>query len=181
MLKKSVKFRQLVIFIFFILLTIFGYLFKSTEGIGEATEVQAQTSTDWPMPGYNVQRTSWGPSGPKGLLKGEWAKPIEPYISQKVQIVAAENKIFLSTAKGLYAFNASDGNQLWVYATSMPLGHSPTYVNGNLYVAGFDRKIHAINATNGSGLWTYTAGGGFAVNPLVVNGVIYAGSRDGNM
>ncbi|KKS95571.1 MAG: hypothetical protein UV73_C0016G0017, partial [Candidatus Gottesmanbacteria bacterium GW2011_GWA2_43_14] len=80
------------------------------------------------MPGYNPQRTSWAPSGPKGLLKGEWAKPIEPYIPQKVQIVAAEGKIFLSTAKGLYAFNASDGTQLWVYATSMPLGHSPTYV-----------------------------------------------------
>ena len=146
-----------------------------------SSPVSAQTSADWPMPGYNVQRSSWGPTGPKGLLKGEWAKPIEPYISQKVQIVAADGKIFLSTAKGLYAFNATDGNQAWVYATSMPLGHSSTYVNGNLYVAGFDRKIHAINATNGSGLWTYTAGGGFAVNPLVVNGVIYAGSRDGNM
>ena len=133
------------------------------------------------MPGYNPQRTSWAPSGPKGLLKGEWAKPIEPYIPQKVQIVAAEGKIFLSTAKGLYAFNASDGTQLWVYATSMPLGHSPTYVNGTLYVAGFDRKIHKINAANGSGIWTYTAGGGFAVNPLVVNGTVYAGSRDGYM
>ncbi len=133
----------------------------------------------WPMAGANPQRTSWVPDGPTGELAAEWAKPIEPYIPQKVQIIGAEGKVFVSTAKGLYALNANTGAQVWVYPTDMPLGHSPTYAGGVLYVGGFDRKLHAINAGNGTGLWQFSAGGGFHTNPLVVNGKVYAGNRDG--
>jgi len=144
--------------------------------------VFAQTQTSWPMAGANPQRTSWSQTGDiKGVLKADWVVPIEPYISKKVQVIAAENKVFLSTTKGLYAFDATNGNQLWVYATSMPLEHSPAYLNGVVYVGGLDRKLHAINASNGQSLWTFTAEGGFTTSPLIVNGTVYIGSRDGHM
>jgi eukaryotic-like serine/threonine-protein kinase len=100
------------------------------------------------------------------------------------------DKIFPLHITRLYAFDAASGNQLWVYGTELPLGNSPTYYNGILYVGGYDHKIHAINASNGtlkSG-WTFiNAEAGFDTNPLVVSDsfiqgsqpVVYAGNRDG--
>lgn len=139
----------------------------------------AQTNSGWYMAGANPQRTSWVPEGVPGSLKPDWVKPMTPHIPQRVQLVAAENKIFVSTTSGLYALDAATGREVWVYPTSMPLGHSPTYHNGTLYVAGFDRKVHAINAGNGTARWVFTAGGTFSANPVVVNNTLYIGGRDG--
>lgn len=133
----------------------------------------------WSMAGANPERTSWTPTEVPGSLKPVWYRPIEAYIPQKVQIIIANGTLFVSTAKGLYTFNADNGAEGWVYPTEMPLGHSPTVTNGVVYVGGFDKKIHAINATNGQGLWTFEAGAGFQTNPLVVNNTVYMGSRDG--
>ena len=117
---------------------------------------------DWPMAGANPQRTSWVSEDLPGNLDVEWVKPIESYISQRVQLVGAESKIFISAADGLYAINAADGSEAWVYPTELPLGHSPTYDNGTLYVGGLDCKIHAVDASDGSGIWTSQfAGAGF--------------------
>lgn len=148
---------------------------------GAVAHAQAAASEGWVMAGANPQRTSWVPNAAPGALKPMWIKPVEPYISQKVQIVAASGKLFLSTARGLYAFDAATGADLWVYPTELPLGHSPTYTSGRIYVGGLDRKIYAIDADTGKGLWTFSAAGGFHTNPLVVGGIVYAGSRDGCM
>jgi outer membrane protein assembly factor BamB len=133
------------------------------------------------MAGANPARTSSVSEGVGGMLGARWIKPIEPYISQKVQIIASGGMLYLSTARGLYALDAGSGAEVWVYATDMPLGHSPTVAGGVLYVGGFDRKIHALNAATGAPLWTFQAGAGFHTNPLVVDNVVYAGNRDGTM
>lgn len=144
--------------------------------------VHAQAASGvWVTAGANPQRTSWVPDSAPGQLKPVWAKPVEPYISQKVQIIAASGRLFLSTACGLYAFDAATGAELWVYPTELPLGHSPAYADGRVYVGGIDRMIHAIDAETGKGLWTFSAAGGFHTSPLVVGGLVYAGSRDGCM
>lgn len=135
----------------------------------------------WVTAGANSQRTSWVPDAAPGALKPLWVKPVEAYISQKVQIIAVSGRLFLSTARGLYSFDAATGAELWVYPTELPLGHSPTYDSGGVYVGGLDRKIHAIDADTGRALWTFSAAGGFQTSPLVVSGIVYAGSRDGCM
>lgn len=148
--------------------------------------VSQPSTSDWWTAGANPQRTSWVSEEVRGDLKPEWYRPIEPYIPYKVQPIATNGKIYISTSKGLYAFNAQSGNVDWVYPTELPLGNSPTVtsVNNQLvaYVGGYDRKIHAIDASTGkdiSGYTAYEAGAGFESNPLVVNNTIYAGNRDG--
>ena len=143
-------------------------------------------SGDWPMAGANPQRTSWNTEEVRGGLNVLWYHPIEPYISYKIQPIAANGRIYVSTARGLYTFSADNGALLWVYPTEQPLGHSPTIavINGKsiAYVGGYDRKIHAIDAMSGltlPGYTAYEAGAGFETNPLVVNNTIYAGNRDG--
>ncbi len=158
---------------------------ESEEG-GEASSSTSSTSTaSWPMAGANPERTSWTPEEVRGRLNPVWYRVIESYIPPKVQVVAADGLLYLSTAAGLYAFEAHTGETAWVYPTEFPLGHSPTIFNGVAYVGGYDRKIHAIDAQTGQGLWTFEAGAGFETNPLVLefdgHTFIYAGNRDGVM
>ncbi len=152
-------------------------------GAGGETAVTAVSagSAEWPMVAANPQRTSWTPEEVSGQLRPEWYKPFEAYIPPHVQIIAANNTLYISTASGLYAIDAATGAEKWVYPTKFPLGHSPTIDNGVAYVGGLDNKIHAIDANTGAGLWTFSGSGGFETNPLVMNGILYAGSRDGKM
>ncbi len=146
------------------------------------TSTPPGSDVSWPMVAANLERTSWTPEEVRGNLQPIWYRSIEPYINYKIQIIAANNKLFISTAKGLYALNADNGNVDWIYPTELPLGNSPTVANGIVYVGGYDRRIHAINADTGKLIssWNfYEAEAGFETNPLVVNGTVYAGNRDG--
>lgn len=136
-------------------------------------------SGDWPMAGANPQRTSWTSAEVKGNLKAEWFTHFDAYISQKVQVIAANNKLFIAASDGLHALSSNNGQRLWHFPTSLPLGNAPTYHNGVVYVGGFDRRMYAINADNGAEIWRFEAGAGFQTNPLVIDGRVYAGNRDG--
>jgi len=133
----------------------------------------------WRMAGANPERTSWVPEEVRGQLKPLWFKPLEPYIQQKVQLIAADGLLYVSTARGLYALDAETGQENWVYPTAMPLGHSPTVVDGVAYVGCFDRRVQAPDTETGKGIWiSEPAGAGFHCDPLVVDGKVYAGNRD---
>ena len=146
-----------------------------------STQSQSLPTSDgsWPMAGANPERNSWSSEEVPGDLVPVWYRTIEPFIPHRVQIIAAYETIYLSTARGLYAFDAGTGEEKWVYPTEFPLGHSPTVYEGVVYVGGFDRKLHAIDAFTGQRLWTYEGGAGFDTNPLVVGNKVYAGNRDG--
>ncbi|NLG51686.1 MAG: PQQ-like beta-propeller repeat protein, partial [Chloroflexi bacterium] len=159
--------------------------------------MDAQTDENsWPMLAANPERTSWTPEEVRGRLKPVWYRPIEPYINPKTQVIAANGLLYISTAGGLYALDAENGDVAWVYPTELPLGHSPTVVGNILYVGGYDRKIYAINAVpdlstlprqqgyriNNQTIWVFDeAEAGFETNPLVVDGRLYAGNRDGHL
>jgi len=140
----------------------------------------AQPSSDWYMAGANPQRTSWVSEEVRGDLYVQWYRPIEAYIGAKVQLIAANNMIYVSTARGLYALDADTGDTKWRYDSEMPMGHSPTVIGDTLYVGGFDKKVHAINALNGKRKWVFEGSlAGFDTNPVVVNNRVFLGGRDG--
>ena len=134
------------------------------------------------MLGANLQRTSWTPEEATGRLNLEWYRPIEAYIPQNVQIIAANGLLYVSTSGGLYALNAASGDVAWRFDTAMPLGNSPTVIDGVAYVGGYDRKLHALNAVTGAHLWSFDgAKAGYSANPLVVDGKVIVGNRDGRL
>jgi outer membrane protein assembly factor BamB len=187
--------RKLInIVIFLIGLLIIGQItpvqpVQNVEAAPEAKglpQVETNAGDDWPMLAANPQRTSWNAVEVRGNLEIEWYHPIEPYIPYKIQPIAANGKLYISTARGLYTFSATNGALLWVFPTEVPLGHSPTIVTVNgksiAFVGGYDHKIHALDANTGAAITGYTsfeAAAGFETNPLVVNNTIYAGNRDG--
>lgn len=136
----------------------------------------------WPTVAGNHERTSSTTDEAAGSLNLRWYRPIEAYIPQNVQVIASNGFLFLSTARGLYALNAENGDVVWRFDTELPLGNSPTVADGVVYVGGYDRKLHALDAASGAHLWSFNgAKAGYSANPLVVNGVIYIGNRDGSM
>lgn len=139
------------------------------------------TDPSWYMAGANPRRTSWVSEEVRGDLQILWYRPFESYISQKTQVITANGSLYISTASGLFAIDADRGALRWTYPTAMPLGNSPTVVNGVVYVGGFDKKIHAIDATSGNKKWTFAGQKGFHTNPLIVGNVVFAGNRDGHI
>ena len=110
----------------------------------------------------------------------EWYRPIEAYIGQHVQLVTAHGKIYVATARGLYALDAATGDIAWRFDTDMPLGHSPTVAGNAIFVGGTDRRVYALDADSGEELWVFAqAKGGFSTNPVVADGKVLLGSRDG--
>ena len=152
----------------------------ATAGEQRTVEAAQTGENGWYTVAANPQRTSWTPESIPQRLRPLWFKTFEPYIPQRVQIIAVDNTLYISTSAGLYALDATTGDERWVYATEMPLGHSPTVAGGVAYVGGFDHMIHAIDTATGNGLWTFEAGAGFQTNPLVVGDKLYAGNRDGS-
>jgi len=147
----------------------------------------AQTSSDWYMAGANPQRTSWvsqANSG-SGIL---WYRPIEAYIAPNVQLITANNLVYVATARGLYALKYDTGDVAWRFDTEVPLGHSPTVLNGVVYFGSYDRGLYALNATTGALLWANRdALAGYSTNPLVISDsytgnqpLVMLGNRDGN-
>ena len=142
--------------------------------------ITATAHADWPMTAANPQRTSWVSEEVRGSFEIEWALPIEAYITEGVHLVAANNKIYVSSSRGLYAVNAVNGSEVWRLDTQIPLGNAPTVDNGVVYVPGLDRRVYALDDSDGSVLWTFEeSSAGYSSNPLVISGVVYTGCRDG--
>ncbi|MEM9773893.1 MAG: PQQ-binding-like beta-propeller repeat protein [Chloroflexota bacterium] len=152
---------------------------------GAPTAVPSAGNLDgWPMAGANVERTSAVADGVNPRQQTDfgirWYRPLEAYIGQHVQLIAAREKIYAATARGLYALNAETGAIEWRFDTEMPLGHSPTVDGNRIFVGGFDKRVYGLNADTGALLWTFSeAQGGFSTNPVVVNNQVLMGSRDG--
>jgi outer membrane protein assembly factor BamB len=170
------KAPALLALLFMFVLAIFLTTFSSRNGSGTPV---AAAADDWPTLAADPQRTSYTSTEVSGRLNVEWYRQFDAYIPERVQIIATNGLLYISTANGLYAINAVTGNEAWVYPTAMPLGHSPTIANGVAYVAGLDKKVHAINANTGAVRSTFEAEAGFETNPLVVGNRLYIGSRDG--
>src|SRR3990172_1326757 len=54
----------------------------------------------WAMVAANPERTSWTPDEVRGPYNVDWYRPIEPYIPYKIQPIAANGAIYVSTEIG---------------------------------------------------------------------------------
>ena len=80
---------------------------------------------------------------------------------------------------GVYALNASNGQEYWRTFTSGGRS-SPAVTNGVVYVGSWLHQIYALDA-NGDIIWNYTTGSCVWSSPAYANGEIYIGSDDGHL
>ncbi len=179
-------------YLFIIISSLFfiNYFHKSSyHAYAQTISPTPTISPDWSTVAHDPQRTSASPEQVTGnisdnSIKVIWYRPIEAYIPQNSQVIAANNMLYIATANGLYALDPNTGDVKWRYDTEMPLGDSPTVVNGVVYVGSMDKRLLAINANTGVKIWSFdNAKAGYSTNPLVLTNtgkpVIYIGNRDG--
>ncbi len=95
-------------------------------------------------------------------------------------------------AGGIYALDASSGDELWNSTVGSPMG-VPVVSDGIVYVGTWDyggkfplegifypASLLAYGGQDGSELWNYTVGGWITPN-LVVNGILYASANNSNI
>jgi outer membrane protein assembly factor BamB len=94
---------------------------------------------------------------------------------------------FGSSDGSVYALNAANGKQNWVYKTNGLIHSSPALCNGKLYFGSWDTYMYAVDAGTGKLIWKFKTGDqpgvhlmeGIQASPVCDNGFVYFGARDG--
>ena len=138
--------------------------------------------TEWHVPwNSNISLTEWGMTHKLYKSRG-WT---EPAVVGGTVYVGAVSRISWNIKGGMYdvnrldvyAFNATDGAEIWNYKdNSCEEVTPPAVVNEIVYFATEQYTI-ALNAFDGSYLWKYPLGT-VRSNPAVADGIVYIGSRD---
>jgi hypothetical protein len=170
---------------FFTLLVICMAMFVPKSHAQGQTWQDWQAEASWPMAAANPQRTSNNTDGIAGAMQIAWYKPFASYISQRTQVIAAYDRLYIATAHGLVVLDAATGDELWQFQTADAIGHSPTIWQGVVYFGGLDQSLYAVDALSGALLWRYQVGSAILTSPLVQNvadqPLILVGARDGRM
>jgi outer membrane protein assembly factor BamB len=94
--------------------------------------------------------------------------------------------VYVGTRNGYYAFNATNGSQIWFFTSPYSARQTTGYVysspavSGNVvYFGSCDGYVFALNAFTGAMIWSYQTGIFVFTSPAIVNGIVYVGSYDG--
>ncbi len=80
----------------------------------------------------------------------------------------------------VYAFNASNGVEIWDYRmNSSNLFSAPAVVNDVVYFGSDDNMVYALSASNGALIWSSGIPNIGHSSPAVVEGVVYIGGYNG--
>jgi outer membrane protein assembly factor BamB len=146
----------------------------------------AVSASDWPTLHRDNQRSGHTAEFIAGPYERKWFRDFhDEMIASRVEAIVAEGKVFVGTFAGkVHALNVEDGSEVWTAAVAGPVGHSPTYHNGHLYVGSeggaFNRGfITCLRASDGKEVWRYEAPAGVWVAPACDGDTVYAGDRSG--
>jgi outer membrane protein assembly factor BamB len=93
----------------------------------------------------------------------------------------ADGMVFIGSSGGMYAFNATNGIQIW-NNTNCSVGYSsPAVADDKVFIGTTDGKVLALRERDGALLWSYTTGGTVDCSPAVLADTLYIGSYNGNI
>lgn len=140
-----------------------------------------ETLAEWPTLHGNLQRHGFYPYFPHGDLTVVWRKELyHELTAPRAEIIVGNHMAYMGTYAGnMYAWNAATGEEVWVFHTNNPIGHSPMYHDGILFFGAMDGCLYAIEAESGNECWRFQAEEGIWVSPLVHHQQVYFGCRSG--
>jgi len=145
----------------------------------------AHAGSTWPTLHKDYQRSGWTDEVVKGPYERKWYRDFhDEMIATRVEAIVAEGKCFVGTFAGnLHALDIATGKTLWTFNADGPIGASPCYDAGKLYlgadVACNEGHLYCINAKDGSEIWRYKAGAGIWASPACDGKTVYLGDRSG--
>lgn len=134
----------------------------------------------WPtLHGDNV-RSGWYDAFPSPPFRLAWHHDLSAELTgPRAEIIAAQGLAFMGSCAGkLRAWDAATGAEKWMYACGGPIGHSPAWSDGRLYVASMS-GLDCLDAATGKQVWHADGEAGFWTAPTVAGGLVLAGDRAG--
>ena len=142
-------------------------------------------ASSWPTPHKDYQRSGYTDERVDGPYRRNWYRDFHgEMIASRFEAIVADGKCFVGTFAGrLYALDVRDGRTRWTFQAGGPIGASPCYHEGKLYVGadeGFRKgRLYCLNARDGAPVWAYDAGAGIWASPACDGRRVYFGDRRG--
>lgn len=102
-------------------------------------------------------------------------------------VTATEEVVFLANGPQVYAIQLSNGAEIWRFPekpnNAVTFYAAPVLTpDGQLLVAGYDKKLYSLNPASGAVNWTFEgAKNRYIASPLVAQETIFAPSADGKL
>jgi outer membrane protein assembly factor BamB len=131
----------------------------------------ARADSSWPTLHKDYQRSGYTDEILKGPYERKWFRNFaEEMIGPRVEAIVGQGLCFVGTYAGnLYALDTATGETVWKYTMGGPIGHSPCYHDGKVYVCSDDGynagTLACVNAADGRELWTYHSAAGIFNSP----------------
>ena len=139
--------------------------------------VSAQSSTDWPMYGYDAANTNFGTSPIPDNLKIDWRFQTGGPVVSTPAVVG--NKLYIGAETGyLYCLDADTGEEIWGYKTGKAITSSPAVYDGKVYFGSLDHFIYCLDASDGGLEWKYETNYIVHSCPTIYEDKVYIGSND---
>jgi outer membrane protein assembly factor BamB len=140
-------------------------------------------TVNWPMYGYDQQRTRYLPTErvrpPYG--SSEWSFVVGRLI--EFSPIVAKGTLYLQDKNGtFYALNAATGNLEWKKDVGELGAASPAYSHGRIYAVTLEPgQAVAMRARDGKVLWQRPLSGRSETSPIVVGKNVVVGSESGTV
>jgi len=148
-----------------------------------AAPVGQTDTTQWPQLQNDPQRTGYTPANLGTNFSVVWKRAFQPEkVHPQVQAIIYGGRVFVGTESGnLYALNAANGAQNWVFKAGGPILNSVAAGDGRVYFGSMDGAVYAVNASTGAQLWKQQLSSrlGFSTAPLLSGGKLLIGGRNG--
>ncbi|SDQ15057.1 PQQ-binding-like beta-propeller repeat protein [Halopelagius longus] len=156
--------------------------------LGDGGQVPDDATTDWPLPHFDAQATSYNPNpvGPREKPSVRW--DVEGgWPTGRIAVVG--DTAYVPLADSLRALDTASGEEKWRVGTredtdanyGSPQFTSPAVVDGTVYVGTTDRRgLLALDAASGEERWRWNPGEADVHAPAVpVDDGIAAGTQGG--
>jgi hypothetical protein len=137
-----------------------GQLLPAGQQVSAPAVLAQDELSDVPMFRGNPARTGEMPGpGPddSGGIAEIWRAKIGNQSTSSPAVV--DGVVYVGSDDGnLFAVDAVDGTERWVFATGEWIESSPAVVDGVVYVGSGDKNLYALNAADGTERWRFATG-----------------------
>jgi outer membrane protein assembly factor BamB len=144
----------------------------------------APPTVDWPLYGYDLQRTRYLPASEAKYVKPPfrqmWTRKL--YKLLEFQPIVVKGAMYLIRNDGMaFALRTKTGSVIWRRKIGSLAASSPVFSNGRVFFTTLSGRLTAMNAKSGHILWAKNVGARTESPPLVMRGRVYFGAEDGTM
>jgi outer membrane protein assembly factor BamB len=159
-----------------------GDISKSGAEFRAHEEQQKEESVNWPMYGYDLERTRYlaakgvgPPFHSRFLFDAHALLEFSPIYIDGTLYVMNKDAVF-------YAVDAGNGKVIWKHDQGELAAASAAYEDGKLYITTLaPGQIVCVRAKDGKRVWTRSLPGRSEASPLVHNGKVFFGAESGDL